>query len=351
MSGPTLSVVVPTCNRREEIVRCIAALGPQASELHEVIVVDDGSNDGTAGALEAVGREHPGLPLRVLVNPRNLGANASRNRGVAAATGDLVGFLDSDSVPQPGWAAAMRSAFGDARTAAVVGLVRDQDPENVYELAFRGTHRVAASRDGTARRLVGCNMCVRRSVLVEHGLDEDRSTTARTSGGAVDTTVSGRGDEEGLALLIRASGLRLGSAPDAAVLHVHHYTRRSFFRQAFRGGRSAARLVYKFGLGPRVDLLPFMLGWATLPLVLVRWWLVVVPAAWWALGLAAITYNDLFRKGKTVGETVRSFPVLVAYYQVRMCGYALEWVRLRLGASGISRVDLRATRPADASDG
>ena len=137
------------------------------------------------------------------------------------------------------------------------------------------------------------------------------SAPALRPDGTPDIAVSGRGDEEGLHLALRAAGYELRAAPDAVVLHEHHYTGRSLFRQAFRGGRSAARLVYKYYLPPRLDLLPFILAYLTLPLVLLGWWYAVVPGFFFCGAAAAITYNDLFRKGKSIGETVLTFPVLL----------------------------------------
>jgi hypothetical protein len=53
--------------------------------------------------------------------------------------------------------------------------------------------------------------------------------------------------------------------------------------------------------------------------------------------LAAIGYNDLARKGKSVGQTLLTFPILVAYYHVRLLGYVIESVRLRTRGHDIQR--------------
>ena len=62
-----------------------------------------------------------------------------------------------------------------------------------------------------------------------------------------------------------------------------------------------------------------------------------ISAAFGAAAIAAMTYNELFRKGKTVGETIRSFPILLAYYHVRLASYVIESVALRLRRHGIKR--------------
>ena len=335
---PQVSVVIPTCNRRAILERCLEALASQTHPSYEVIVVDDCSDDDTPELLTEFAAGHPPLRFRPLRNHSHLGANPSRNRGIRAAAGDFVAFLDSDCIAEPDWLERLTDGFADDRVAAVTGRVNDPPPANVYELTFKGTHRLP--RGGSAHRLVLGNMCIRRELLLEYMLDEDRPSQPKAADGTPDVTVSGRGDEEGLFLRLRAAGYEQLVVPEAVVLHEHHYDRRSFFRQAFRGGRSAARLVYKYHLPPRIDVLPFILAYLTLPLVLVNRWLVLVPAFFFVGALAAITYNDLFRKGKTVGETLGTFPVLAAYYHVRLAGYVTEALGLRLCRHNVERVRL-----------
>ena len=338
-NAPLVSVVVPTCNRREIFERCVEALAGQTYPNYEVIIVDDHSTDDTPEFLQRFTADHPDLSIRCLRNEANAGANPSRNRGIREAKGEFVAFEDSDCIAEPDWLERLMGGFTSDRVAAVVGLVEDPPPANIYELAFKGTHRIPPS--GPVKRLIGGNMCVRRELLFAYMLDEDRTVPATNRDGATDITVSGRGDEEGLFLMLRAAGHEQRAVPDAVVLHEHHYTGRTFFKQALCGGRSAARLVFKYYLPPRLDMLPFLLTYLTLPLILVHRWFAVLPVFFFAGALAAITYNDLFRKGKTIGETVRSFPVLLAYYHVRLIGYVREAIALRLGMHRMKRHRLK----------
>ncbi|HUL44611.1 MAG TPA: glycosyltransferase [Bacteroidota bacterium] len=91
-----VSVVVPTYNRRELLAKCLAAIRAQSYRNLEIIVVDDGSTDGTKDSLEMYGRDiryisiaHSGFPGLV----RNAGINVSR--------GEYVAFCDSDDVWLP----------------------------------------------------------------------------------------------------------------------------------------------------------------------------------------------------------------------------------------------------------
>jgi len=326
--------------------RCLEALAAQTFPDLEIVVVDDGSRDETPSMLERFRAEHPETRLVVLRNDRNRGANTSRNRGVLAATGELVAFLDSDCIARPDWIERLVDAFSDETVGAVTGLVLDPPPRNVYDLTFRGTHRVAGP--GPARRLVAGNLGVRRDALLACMWAEDGQRPPAGEDGQPDVSFSGACDEESLTIGLRAAGWRLLARPDAVVLHEHHYDRRSFFRQAYHGGRAAADFVRRHRLPPRLDMLPFMLAWGTLPVAaalvpVVGGWAFLAPAAFLAAALAAITWNDLALKGKTVSETVRSFPILVAYYHVRLLGY----VRMSL-ASRLVRDGTVPPRPGDA---
>lgn len=336
---PAVSVVIPNCNRRDLLERCLRALDAQTRRDFEVIVVDDCSTDDAPQFLEQY-RCEAGYPLVVIHNESPRGANASRNQGIAEARGGIIALLDNDSFPRPDWLQHMMDAFDDEQVAAAVGTVHDAPARNLFDLTLRGIHHLPGPHGRPARRLVGCNLAVRRDLVLQHALDEDRAAPQRRRSGEPDVSVSGRGDEEGLYLSLKAAGWRVIVAPEAEVLHEHHHSGRSFVRQAYRGGRSAARLVYKFHLPPRVDMLPFILAYLTLPLGLISAWLLLVPGALFALAVAAITYNDLFLKRKTIVQTIVTFPLLLVYYHIRLVGYVLETIRLRVTRHDIQRVRL-----------
>lgn len=335
--APAVTVVIPTCNRKDYIERCIESLAAQTCESYEVIVVDDASTDDTPEYLDSVSEQHPDLQFRWERNESNRGANPSRNRGVQIARAPLIAFLDSDCQADPNWLVELIAVFTDERVAAAQGCVEDVRVDNIWERTLAGTHRVTGR---FARRLTGGNMCVRRELLLEHGWDEDRGGRKLPPGETPDTTVSGRGDEEGLYLRLRHAGYQILCAEGAVVHHDHPYTVQSFFRQAYRGGGSAARFVYKYALPQRLDMLPFLLTYVTLPLGFLNPWLWAVPLFFFSGALAAITYNDLFRKGKAWTEVLITFPALLAYYHVRLVGYLKETLRLRLTRHEVKRTPL-----------
>ncbi len=118
MTSPRLSVVIPVLNRREVILGAIDSVLGQTYRAVEVIVVDDGSTDGTSDAVESA---RPGV--RVLRSPENRGPAAARNAGTAIARGELVMLLDSDDELLPE-ALAHHVAALDAAPDAVMSCSR-----------------------------------------------------------------------------------------------------------------------------------------------------------------------------------------------------------------------------------
>jgi glycosyltransferase involved in cell wall biosynthesis len=91
---PDVSVVIPTFNRADSVARAIRSVLAQDWPAAEIIVVDDGSTDGTADVLHAFEADHP-QTLRV-ISQTNHGVAFARNAGIRAAKHDFVAFLDSD---------------------------------------------------------------------------------------------------------------------------------------------------------------------------------------------------------------------------------------------------------------
>ena len=93
-----VSVVVPCLNEEGYIGGLLEAVLRQDTPLHEVIVVDTGSTDGSIGILEAFKKQHPGVPLSWIVKPLGNIPDAL-NAGVSAATGEIIVRLDAHSCP------------------------------------------------------------------------------------------------------------------------------------------------------------------------------------------------------------------------------------------------------------
>ncbi len=95
---PKASVIVPSFNKAPELALTLAAFSHQTVEARdfEVIVVDDGSSDGTR---ELMARVAPGMPQLRYLHQANAGRSAARNAGIAAARGDILVFNDAEAIP------------------------------------------------------------------------------------------------------------------------------------------------------------------------------------------------------------------------------------------------------------
>jgi GT2 family glycosyltransferase len=118
---PTASIVIPCFNGMAHTDACLTALGETLPDdfRGEIIVVDDASNADTARRLKAWTRREP--RLRVLRNRTNLGFLRSVNKGAEAATGDILIFLNNDTIPVAGWLPPLLRVFTDHADAGAAG--------------------------------------------------------------------------------------------------------------------------------------------------------------------------------------------------------------------------------------
>ena len=134
---PDISVIIPTFNRREIVARTLAKIFTQSLDpfRYEVIVVVDGSTDGTATMLRSL---HPDCRLRI-IEQVNRGLAGARNTGYKAAIAELVLFLDDDMLSEPELLAAHIDAHqGQTRSVAFGALFLSEDsPPGLAAECFR----------------------------------------------------------------------------------------------------------------------------------------------------------------------------------------------------------------------
>ncbi|MCP4888054.1 MAG: glycosyltransferase [Planctomycetaceae bacterium] len=269
--------------------------------------------------------------MKIIHHDEPRGANPSRNEAIQISTGSLVAFLDDDCEAIPGWLENLQQGFCSEQVAAVTGYVENRQLDNIWEKFFIGQHRVASKMvDGLrhARRLVAGNMMVRRQFLAAK-LNEDRANAPR------DMQTSARGDEEGLRIDILKAGGKIVYCPDAVVFHYHPHTANSFRRQAFKSGRSSARLAMKYRLSPRWELLFLLIAMVSLPMSFLWVPAAIISATCFTISACALLYNELTLKGKTIGQMFWTLPGLVIYSLLRSIGYALEWGQCFIGSASV----------------
>src|SRR6516164_9507731 len=135
MELPSLSIVIPTYNGLNHLERCLTSVQQYAPPGTQVIVVDDGSTDGTCFWLR---KKHP--EVEVLALPSNHGFCGAVNAGVARARREVVEMLNNDTEVSPGWAESALKHFADPSVGSVAPLVVFFDRPQVIDSAGQEYH-------------------------------------------------------------------------------------------------------------------------------------------------------------------------------------------------------------------
>ena len=221
---PRLSVVVVTWNNRELNRMCLESLFARTEWPNlEVIVVDNGSSDGTPELLADLARRHP--TLRVIAFDENRGFPAACNAGLAQATGAYLALLNNDTVVTRGWAAALIAHLARDPKLGLVGPVTNAIANEArIEVGYTDLARLPAWARGWVRDHDGeafsipmlAFFCVvmRRETFEKVGALDERFGTGMFEDGDYNRRV-------------RAAGWEVRCARDA---FVHHWQKASFRR-------------------------------------------------------------------------------------------------------------------------
>lgn len=205
-----VSVIVPTRNRASLLAACVASVLGQdyPREGFEIVVVDDGSTDGTSSVISKI-LERPHRPEVFYVRLEGLGLNGARNAGIECSHGDLIVFVDDDVIAPSSWLKSM-----------VEGSRRHQDVEcfgGPARLQLEGKAPPFCARDGPdgavdlgdseryVEYVIGCNMGLLRTAI-------DRV-------GVFNRELSGFGDELEWELRLSRAGGRIVYLPSAWLWH------------------------------------------------------------------------------------------------------------------------------------
>ncbi|MCW5980000.1 MAG: glycosyltransferase family 2 protein [Bryobacteraceae bacterium] len=214
-----ISVVVVNWERCALLRQCLESLARQTLSGFEVILVDNGSRDGSADMAEREFGAAP-FPLKLIRNRENRGFCAANNQGVAAAAGAFIALLNNDAEAEPGWLAALRRAFdhGPQVGMAASKILVWEDPARIDKAGHLiypdGQNRGRGSGEldrGQYDRLEetlwpdGCAAMYRRAMLDQiGGFDEDFFAYA---------------DDAELGLRARIAGWTCLYVPEAVVRH------------------------------------------------------------------------------------------------------------------------------------
>jgi glycosyltransferase involved in cell wall biosynthesis len=218
-SWPRISVVVCAYNGDQLIEKCLTSLEGCGYPDLEIIVCNDGSTDRTAEIARS-------FACRVLDLPR-VGLGSARNAGLAAATGEIIAFMDADAFCHPEWPFYLALSLEDDNVVATGGpnypVPGARLVERAVSLSPGGPVEVLLS-DDRAEHVPGCNMAFRAATLEEIG--------------GFDPVYTAAGDDVDVCWKVLDRGLEVAFAPAAQVRHHRRDTVRRYLRQQLGYGRA-----------------------------------------------------------------------------------------------------------------
>jgi GT2 family glycosyltransferase/glycosyltransferase involved in cell wall biosynthesis len=281
-----VTIVVPTFNHLDLTRQCLDAIERTAAPgSYEIVVVDNASTDGTPAFLreaEEAGR------LRAVLNGENRGFSAACNQGAALARGDVVLFLNNDTIPHPGWLDAVLAELDESPETGVVGSKllyadgtiqhagvaigeRDGDPSPYHVYLCQPADAPHVSHRRELQLVTGACLAIRRELF-------------ERVGGFDEAYWNGHEDLD-LCLQARATGAKVVYRPDSVVTHLESQTKRLVGLEQFhyekgadtpeaRGRRlflerwrgvlqvDERRILAEDGFGDGLNVLFTMVGWA-----------------------------------------------------------------------------------------
>ena len=241
-----ISVVVPSYNAGQKIGRCVEALlqqdFPRAN--YEIIVVDDGSTDGTVDSLSR-------YPINV-VRQKHMGPAAARNLGARASKGKIIAFTDADCAPKKNWLSTLLSNFADPSVGGVGGSYETGNRESV--LARTIGYEIADKHDNMPSSVdfIGSFNCAYR-----------RDAFEKAGGFDVSFQIAS-GEDNDLSYRIFSMGYRLLFDRRAVVVHDHPTKVLNYLSKQLKHAMWRVMLYKKHpnrirgdvyaGLSPRVQL-------------------------------------------------------------------------------------------------
>jgi glycosyltransferase involved in cell wall biosynthesis len=230
MSAPqVVSVVVPTYNRKESLRKCLDSIFMQSYTRDiEVLVVDDGSTDGTRELLEQYAMSNPRLRF---FRQDNRGPSASRNKGIENARGDILCFTDDDCRVSEDWISKLVVGFKDEKIGGVGGKIQTHKPTTLIQRYVEDSRLLNQEKFKSTNFLITGNVAYKRNVLLEAG--------------GFDVLLNACEDLD-LSIRVQFLGYHLGYVDDAVVYHMFDPTLSMLFWQQYRNALGLARLHKKY---------------------------------------------------------------------------------------------------------
>jgi cellulose synthase/poly-beta-1,6-N-acetylglucosamine synthase-like glycosyltransferase/peptidoglycan/xylan/chitin deacetylase (PgdA/CDA1 family) len=228
--GP-VSVIVPAYNEAANIAATVRSLVASDYPQVEVIVVDDGSSDGTADIVERLG-----LPGVYVVRQANAGKPAALNTGIRYARGDLLVLVDGDTVFEPGAVGRLVQPLADRRVGAVSGNTK---VANRKGLLGRWQHLEYVIGFNLDRRMFDVARCM---PTVPGAIGAFRRAAVMDVGGVSEQTLA---EDTDFTMAIIGAGWRVVYAPDAVAWTEAPASLRQLWRQRYRWCYGTMQAMWK----------------------------------------------------------------------------------------------------------
>ena len=224
---PFMSVIVCSYNGSATIEDCLQGLMELDYPAYEVIVVNDGSQDGTADIAKR-------FPVKLITTP-NCGLSNARNTGLSHAKGEIVAYIDDDAYPDTHWLRYLAYAYLHSSHVGIGGP--NLSPPNDGPIAKCVAHAPGGPvhvlvSDETAEHIPGCNMSFRK--------------TALTAVGGFDPIYHAAGDDVDLCWRMQEAGETIGFHPSAVVWHHRRNSLKAYWNQQKGYGKAEALLEAKW---------------------------------------------------------------------------------------------------------
>ena len=177
----TVSVIVPAYNVSDCILSCLNSIVNQTCKDLEIVVVDDGSVDGTAAILDEYAKENKQVKI---IHQENQGVTSARLCGIRASEGDWIGFVDGDDEIEPEmFELLLRNAMDNQAEISHCGYQMCFPDGRIHYFYNTGCMRTQSGQEATKELLAGefepglCNKLFHRSLLVSF-LDEQVMDTS-----------------------------------------------------------------------------------------------------------------------------------------------------------------------------
>ncbi len=226
-SCPRVSVIVASYNGARTLDACLQSLGRLNYPDYEVVLVDDGSTDDTLG----IAKQFPQVRT---IHQENCGLSAARNRGIAAASGEIIAFTDSDCRADEDWLYYLVGDLLKSNYAGIGGhnfLPPDDSSVAAAVMVSPGGPAHVMLTDTEAEHVPGCNMAFYKTALNE--ID------------GFDPVFRKAGDDVDVCWRLQQRGFKIGFSPSGFVWHYRRSTLRAYLNQQNGYGEAEASLLRK----------------------------------------------------------------------------------------------------------